>query len=177
VLLRLAARDDAAAKRIVRALGELAAAREAALLIDGNPTLAARAGADGVHVAGIGDALSEAIAQMKPERIVGCGGLRLRDEAMTAGEAGVDYVMFGDAGRDGRTPPFAETLERTAWWAEIFNIPCVACSPDLGGVAPLAAAGADFVALGDCVWTDARGIASAIREAQAALAIPAGATG
>ena len=72
---------------------------------------------------------------------------------MAAGEAGADYVMFGEPHRDGWTPPLAETAERVAWWAEIFETPCVAYAARLDDVATLAAAGADFVALGDALWS------------------------
>ena len=37
---------------------------------------------------GAGEALEAALESLKPERIVGAGGLRMRDEAMTAGEKG-----------------------------------------------------------------------------------------
>ena len=74
---------------------------------------------------------------------------------MTAGEVGADYVMFGEPRRDGCVPPLAETLERVAWWAEIFVTPCVAYAARLDDAAALAAAGADFVALGDAVWSAA----------------------
>ena len=84
---------------------------------------------------------------------------------MTAGEAGADYVMFGEPRRDGWTPPLAETAERAAWWAEIFETPCVAFAARLDDVAPLAAAGADFVALGDAIWS-APSVEQAIAAAQ-----------
>jgi thiamine-phosphate pyrophosphorylase len=61
--------------------------------------------------------------------------------------------MFGEPRRDGWTPPLDETVERVAWWAEIFETPCVAYAARLDDVATLAAAGADFVALGDAVWS------------------------
>ena len=65
-------------------------------------------GVDGAHVTGAGEALAEALASLHPERIVGAGGLRSRDDAMTAGEVGADYVMFGEPRRDGFVPPLAE---------------------------------------------------------------------
>jgi thiamine-phosphate pyrophosphorylase len=74
---------------------------------------------------------------------------------MTAGEAGADYVMFGEPRRDGWTPPVAETAEQVAWWAGIFVTPCVAYAARLDDVATLAAVGADFVALGDALWSAA----------------------
>jgi thiamine-phosphate pyrophosphorylase len=169
VLLQVDGRDDGETKRTVRTLAEIAARHDVALLVEGDPQLATRAGADGVHVRGAGQGLSEALESLKPERIVGCGGLELRDDAMAAGEAGVDYVMFGDAFADGDVPSLAETLERTGWWAEIFNVPCVALAHRFEDIAPLADAGADFVALGDWLWNDPRGPAAVVREAQGVL--------
>jgi thiamine-phosphate pyrophosphorylase len=146
-------------KPIVARLGEIVAASEAALLIEGDPRIAARLGADGVHVESA-DAVAEAVASLKGERIVGAGGLRLRDDAMTAAEGGADYVMFGEPGSGDE----AQTLERVGWWAEIFQTPCVAYAAHLEDVAPLAAAGADFIALGDAVW-DAADPAAAVEQA------------
>lgn len=175
VLLDLAAADEAAAKKIVRGLAGIAQARDAALLVADHPQLAARADADGVHVHGSGEALDraldEAIERVKPERIVGAGRLASKHDAMNAGEKDIDYVMFGEPAADGFVPPVDEIIERVAWWAEIFTIPCVGYAPRLDDVAALAAAGADFVALGAAIWSDPRGPAAAVRQAQAALAM------
>ena len=83
---------------------------------------------------------------------------------MTAAEGGADYVMFGDPGSDGEAPSLTATLERVRWWAEIFQTPCVAYAAHLEDVAPLAAAGADFVALGGAVW-EAADPAAAVEQA------------
>jgi len=147
VLLRLAPGADA--KRVVPPLLEIAAAHDTALLIEDDARLAARLGADGVHVTAAD--VADAVASSKGERIVGAGRLRLRDDAMAAGEAGADYVLFGEP-IHGVAPPLEATLERVEWWAEIFQTPCVAYAAEAADVAPLAAAGADFVALGDFVW-------------------------
>ena len=80
---------------------------------------------------------------------------------MLAGESGADYVMFGEPDADGRRPSFDAMLERVAWWAEMLEIPCVAYAASLDEVEPLAAAGADFIAVGDFVWRDARAVAEA----------------
>jgi thiamine-phosphate pyrophosphorylase len=168
-LARLAPDAGGDAKRIVGRLLEAAVAADVALLVEHDPRLAARVGADGAHV-GTGQ-LAEAISSLQPERIVGAGGLRQRDDAMNAGEAGVDYVMFGEPNPDGRTPPFEDTLELAEWWSEIFQTPCVAFAATLESVAPLAAAGVDFVALGDAVWSSASpdaAVAEATRRASTA---------
>ena len=44
---------------------------------------------------------------------------------MVAAEAGADYVMFGEPDAAGERPGFAAIEERVAWWAEVFEAPCV----------------------------------------------------
>jgi thiamine-phosphate pyrophosphorylase len=90
---------------------------------------------------------------------------------MCAGEAGADYVMFGEPDARGRRPAFAAVTERVAWWAQLFEVPCVGYAAMLSEVEPLAAAGADFVAVGDCVFADTRGCAAAIGDAVRSLAV------
>ncbi len=125
-LVRLAPGAAGDAKAIVAPLVGAAVSAGCALVLEDDARLAARLGMDGVHVAGAAEALDEALASLKPERIVGAGALRMRDEAMTAGEKGADYVMFGEP--RGSTPPMPLELllERVGWWAEIFEPPCVA---------------------------------------------------
>jgi thiamine-phosphate pyrophosphorylase len=74
---------------------------------------------------------------------------------MTAGEAEPDYLMFGEPAADGFVRPLDWRLERVGWWADIFHLPCIAWAASLDEVAPLAAAGADFVAPGDWLWREA----------------------
>jgi thiamine-phosphate pyrophosphorylase len=170
VLARLDARDEAAAKRIVRTLAPLAQERGAAFIVADDVQLALRAGADGVHVSNAAAAaLDDAIRRLKPNSIVGAGMLRSKHDAMTAGEKDIDYVMFGEPAADGAAPAFDTTRERAAWWAEIFTVPVVAFAARLDQVERLARAGADFVALGAAVFDDPRGPASAVRDAMAAL--------
>ena len=161
-------------KKIVRTLATVAQERGAALLVEDDVQLSLRAGADGAHIRATDEdgqaALTDAIKKLKPSGIAGAGGLKTRHDAMTAGESEVDYVMFGEPARDGYTPPFSSTLERVEWWAEIFTVPVVGFASELAQVEDLAAAGADFVALGAAVWDDERGPASAIRDAMAAIA-------
>lgn len=174
VLVSFDSADEGDAKKVLQILAPLVQGRDAALVIDGDPRMAARHGADGVHVKGSGEALGaaleDAITRCRPDRIVGAGGLRSRDDAMSAGEHDVDYVMFGEPASDGWSPPAEQVLERASWWIEIFNVPCVAYAASLGDVAALAEARVDFIALRDAVWNDPRGPAAAVGEAQAAIA-------
>jgi thiamine-phosphate pyrophosphorylase len=120
--------------------------RGIALLLDGHPDLVARAGADGAHMTGVA-AFEAAFDMLKPGHIAGAGGLATRHDAMRAAEKGADYVMFGEPGPDGRRPDFAVIADRVAWWAELFEPPCVGFAANLDEVGALAAAGADFVAI------------------------------
>jgi thiamine-phosphate pyrophosphorylase len=159
--------------RIASRLAPIAQGRGAAALF-ADARIAGRANADGVHVFGQGEALlaalDDAIASMKPQRIVGAGGVRTRHDAMSAGELDIDYMAFGDPAPDGWSPDADFVIERVEWWSTIFNVPCVGFASSLTDVERIARAGADFVALGDAVWSDPRGPAVALAEAAAILA-------
>ncbi|HEX4766981.1 MAG TPA: thiamine phosphate synthase [Lichenihabitans sp.] len=163
LLLRFAAMPERAAKEIAKRVAAIVQQRDTALLVE-DARLAAHVGTDGVHVEGLGQAFADALDSMKPGRIVGVGAGLSRDEAMQAGEAGADYLMF-DAGPGAA----AETLGLTAWWAEIFNVPCVGVAHRRDEVEALGASGAEFVGLGDAVWRDPRGLAAVVGDAEAAL--------
>ena len=139
-----------------------------ALLVAERADVVARAGADGAHLTGVA-ALGAAILSLKPGRIAGVGGLRTRHDAMLAGEAGADYVMFGEPSADGRRPPLEAVVDRVTWWAELFEVPCVGYAASLDEIAPLCAARADFIALGTAVFSDARGAAGALLDASERL--------
>jgi thiamine-phosphate pyrophosphorylase len=87
---------------------------------------------------------------------------------MLAGESGADYVMFGEPDAAGHRPAVDAVIERVAWWAEIFQIPCVAYAARVDDVEALARAGADFVAIGAAIWRDRRSFAAAVERLTAA---------
>jgi len=169
VRVRLQPGADGAAKAILAPLLKPASAADCALILDGDPRRAARLSADGVHVEGTGEVLDEALDSLKPERIVGVGGLKLRDDAMTAGEKGADYVMFGEPWGDRPAMALDPLLERVDWWAEIFETPCVAYAESVEAARRLAEAGADFVAVDHAVW-DAPSPTEAVRTLHEAVA-------
>lgn len=171
VLLRLAEADERTLINRVKAIAPVVQKAGAALILEGHANLAARAGADGAHLDGP-DAFDSAVGALKPERIAGAGGLATRHDAMVAAERGADYVMFGEPDADGHRPSFEAILDRVSWWAEVFQTPCVAYAAAADEIAPVAEAGADFIAVGDYAFADARGLPAVLSEAMHALSMP-----
>ena len=171
VLLRLADADERSLINRIKALAALVQDKGAALLLDGRVELVARSGADGAHLTGSAS-FARAIEQLKPARIAGAGGLVTRHDAMFVAEQGADYVMFGEPDAEGSRPALSAIEERVAWWAEVFEIPCVVYVASLDEIAPMVAAGTDFVALGDFLWGNASEIAAMMSEASRHLRLP-----
>jgi thiamine-phosphate pyrophosphorylase len=168
VLVRLSAADPRTLISRIKALAPAIQAGGAALLLDGHADLVARSGADGAHLAGI-DALQEALPALKPDRIAGAGGLSTRHDSMIAGEAGADYVLFGEPDQTGERPSADAIAERLKWWAELFEPPCVGYAASCEEARIFAASGADFILAGDFVWNDPRGAETALAEVAEAI--------
>lgn len=140
--------------RLAEPLQRICADHDVAFLVNDSMSLAKRLGADGVHLGQSDGDLREARALLGPAAQIGRTCHDSRHLAMDAGEAGADYVAFGAFFEtqtkitEHRAEP--ELLE---WWQAFFELPCVA----IGGItpetcAPLAAAGADFIAVSSAVW-------------------------
>lgn len=168
VLVRLATTDQRTMITRIKALAPVIQTNGAAMLVEGNVELVARGGADGAHLPGLAP-LQDALPTLKPDRIAGCGGLSTRHNAMAAGEAGADYVLFGEPDPNGQRPSADAIVERLQWWAELFEPPCVGFATTLDEAREFAAAGADFVLVGDVIWNDARGAAAALMDAEKAI--------
>jgi thiamine-phosphate pyrophosphorylase len=152
----------------VKTIGPPIQAAGTAVLVDGNPGIVAHGGADGAHLSGI-EEFQAAAPRLKPDRIAGAGGLHTRHDAMIAAERGADYVMFGEPDESGKRPSREAVIERVSWWSEVFEIPCVAYAASMEEVAEFVAAGADFIAVGDFVFADPRGLPAALADAAAHL--------
>lgn len=134
-----------------------------------------RGGADGAHLRDPGQARALA-ERLRGERAVGLGNPRSRHDCMEAGEAGLDYLSFGEPRPDGSIPAREAAIERAQWWAEIFETPCAIYAPTLADVAEAVATGAEFVAVGEAVFgheggpaQGAKALVEAIEKAAAAL--------
>jgi len=165
VLVRLKPTDQRTMISRIKALAPAIQDSGAALLLDGHVELVARAGADGAHLTGI-EAMEDALPTLKPDRIAGVGGLTTRHDSMAASEAGADYVLFGEPDARGQRPSMEAITERLQWWAELFEPPCVGFAASREEAYEVAAAGADFVLVGDFIWADPRGAAAALMDAE-----------
>ncbi|MCK1514306.1 thiamine phosphate synthase [Bradyrhizobium sp. 190] len=169
VLLRLKQTDQRTMIARVKALAPAVQNAGAALLLDGHVELVARAGADGAHLNGLA-ALEDALPSLKPDRIAGVGGLATRHDSMAAGERGADYVLFGEPDANDQRPSTEAIAERLQWWDELFEPPCIGFAASREEASEFAAAGADFVLVGDFVWADPRGAKAALTDAAQAIA-------
>jgi thiamine-phosphate pyrophosphorylase len=168
VLVRLRETDHRTMISRVKALAPAIQEAGAALLLDGHAELVARAGADGAHLTGIA-AMEDALPSLKPDRIAGVGGLATRHDSMAAGEAGADYVLFGEPDARGQRPSAEAIIERLQWWDELFEPPCVGFAASREEAAEFASAGADFLLVGDFIWADPRGAMAALLEVEQAI--------
>lgn len=139
---------------------------EVAFLLNDDPVLANKLGADGVHIGQKDMTYAEARQIVGDNQIVGITCHDQRHLAMEAGEAGADYVAFGAFHPTvTKLALSAAEPEILAWWSDLFVVPCVA----IGGIttanaAPLVKAGADFVAVSSGVWGFEQGPAAAVKE-------------
>jgi thiamine-phosphate pyrophosphorylase len=168
VLLRLKPSDPRSMISRVKAVAPMIQSSGAALLLDGHADIVARSGADGAHLTGLA-AMQEALPTLKPDRIAGVGGLPTRHESMAAGEAGADYVLFGEPDGHGERPSQEAIAERLQWWAELFEPPCVGYAASREDVDAFVLAGADFILVDDLIWSDPRGPAAALAEISQAI--------
>ena len=123
----------------------------AGLIVD-DAGLARAVGADGVHLTGRDDmetAYRVARGALGPDRVIGADAGVSRHAAMLLAEAGADYVGFGAPPHlKDRDKARVRRAEMVAWWAPIFEVPCVAFDVETcEEAAGLAADGADFVAV------------------------------
>lgn len=151
---------------LVRAAVPVAQARDCAVLIDNAPERVRELGADGVHMSGGLKSVKAAIAELRPDAIVGAGDVHSRHDAMLKGEAGVDYLMFGNL--DGTSDQ--EAREMADWWSETVEIPVV-YAPAAGEAATIDPGNLEFLALGADIWTAPEGPDAALSAIAARLGV------
>lgn len=176
LLLPLPDTDMRAQINFVKTIAPVAQTWETAVLLSGTKqeeliAVALRGGADGIHINRNKKAsLKQLRQQLGSDYILGVGGLFTKDDAMFAGEFGADYLMFGEKTEEKGLPNIEEVREQTAWWAEIFEVPCVAYAPTMAALEELAATGVDFIAVDDLVWKYPTGTGAAVADINSVLA-------
>ena len=168
VLLRCPVANERTLTNHAKALAPVIQSAGAALLLDGHASLVGRSGADGAHLSGLA-AMEADLANLQPDRIAGVGALLTKHDAMVAGEAGADYLLFGEPDAKGQRPSSEDIAERLQWWAELFQPPCVGYAATLDEVTAFTQANADFIFVEDLVWADPRGPVAALQDIVAAI--------
>jgi len=153
MLLPRGQRGEGSYKALVKAVAPRAQTAGVAVLIEGDPGLVRTLGADGLHVEGDVGQVRAATAALKPDFIVGAGQIASRHDAMTKGELGADYVFFGAL--SGLGDP--EQREMVRWWAQLMEVPSVFSDP-AATPESATAEGAEFIGLGESLWTAPEGI-------------------
>lgn len=164
--LRLKDVEDFEVLRAGEVLKPILAAYDVALIVNDRADLAAKLGADGVHLGQEDGSVEEARKLLGRDAQIGVTCHDSRHLAMEASEAGANYVAFGafypTSTKETRHRPDPSIL---SWWTVLSPLPCVA----IGGITPdnarpLVEAGADFLAVCNAVWNDARGPAAAVAD-------------
>ncbi|MEZ5691786.1 MAG: thiamine phosphate synthase [Rickettsiales bacterium] len=157
--LRLKNVSDEEILKVAELLRPICAQCEVAFIINDRADIAAKIGADGVHLGQDDGSIISARKLLGDDAVIGISCHDSKHLAMVAGEEGADYVAFGafyptnskspeDLAKYGTPDP-----EILSWWQEYMLLPCVA----IGGINPqncssLIKAGADFIAVIQAVW-------------------------
>ena len=169
VLLRLKPTDQRTMISRIKALAPAIQDGGAALLLDGHVELVARAGADGAHLTGI-EAMEEALPSLKPDRIAGVGGLAdaARFDGRGRSRRGLRAVRRAGCARDSG-PRSRRSPSACNGGPNCSSRPASALRRRCEEAREFAAAGADFVLVGDFIWADPRGAAAALIDAEQAI--------
>jgi thiamine-phosphate pyrophosphorylase len=163
--LRLKDVDDDVIRRATDVLRPVVQDRDVAFIMNDRPDLAVELGCDGVHVGQDDSEYEDAREAVGDDAIVGVTCHTSIDLAMTAADAGADYVAFG-AFYESNTKQrkFAADPAILRQWQDMTVVPCVA----IGGITvdncrPVIEAGADFIAVAGGVWSHPDGPAAAVK--------------
>lgn len=171
LIITASSNDISTLQRAASLLVPIAAARGVAAVIHNDTRIAARTGADGVHVdTGVAD-LAAALDTFRKKKIVGAGNIGSRHDAMELAEAEPDYLFFGRLDGDTDDAIFPKALDLAAWWSSVTVIPAIVMGGRaLASVEEAARNEIEFVALSSAIWTDARGPSAAVAEVAERLA-------
>lgn len=162
VRLAVAGVGEDAVARAADTLRPVCHERDVPLVVAEHFRLVRPLGLDGVHLGDGARSLRTARAEIGADGIVGAHGRASRHDGMTAAEIGADYVSFGPLSASSLGDGSLAPLELFAWWSEMIEVPVVAeggLTPDIAGAL---AGTADFLALGDELWSAPEGPEAAL---------------
>lgn len=163
-------RSDEDFQQLCEALVPAAQQAGVAVMISGDTRIAGRVKADGVHVEENPAGLADAIDRFGARMMVGAGGAKTRDDALSLGECQPDYIFFGRFGYDTKPEPHSRNLQLGAWWAEMVSIPCIVLGgSEVASAETVAATGVEFVALCEAIFGEGRDPAAEVARANALL--------
>ncbi len=137
--VRLLGTGDGSEEALRHAAGRLvamAAPLDIAVVVEDAIGLAAQVSADGVHLSDSNVDMAAVRSSVGDGAIVGVAFAGSRHHAMEAGQAGADYVAFDPDG-----------LDDALWWAELFEIPCVAEAASNDDIEEIVGSPIEFLAL------------------------------
>lgn len=149
--LSLATRDEDTLTRAADAIREVAHSFDVPVLIDTHVVLAQRLGLDGVHLNDGGRSIRAARETLGEDASIGAFCGQSRHDAMTAGENGADYVVFGPvSGALGDGELAGRDLFE--WWTEVMTLPVIAegglTLDRVRDISPVT----DLFAIGEEIW-------------------------
>lgn len=153
VRLPLSAASEDAVSRAADALRPVCHARDVPLVVTDHFRLVTRLGLDGVHLTDGARQVRAVRKSFGTDAIIGAFCRTSRHDGMTAAEVGADYVSFGPIGASALGDGATADPELFGWWSEMIEVPVVAegaLTPELA--TPLAHS-ADFLAIGEEIWS------------------------
>jgi len=158
------ATSEAELRRAADAVRPLCHSRDVNLVLTDHFRLAPGLGLDGVHLNDGQRHVREARKLLGPDAIVGAFAGASRHDGMTAAEIGADYVSFGPVAHSPLGDGTIAEIDLFRWWSEMIETPVVAEGGITPDIATELANCADFLALGDEIWSHPQGSEAALRQ-------------
>ncbi len=161
--LSLATRSEDEVMRAADLVRSVCHARDVPVVLSEHLRLAARLGLDGVHLLDGPRQIRAAREALGADAIVGAHARASKHDGMTAAEIGADYVSFGPVAQTGLGDGALAPFELFEWWSEMIETPVVAEGGFTPERVPDLARVADFIALGEELWSAPDGPLEALR--------------
>lgn len=146
VLLRAGSAEEHEFEAFCEALTpSIMSAGVAAIICDATQ-IAGRCEADGIYLERNRSQLGDVMARFSPQKIVGCGGIMDKHNALKIGELDPDFLVLGKLGKDIKPEAHPKNLALGEWWAQFVEIPgVVSAGNSIESVVDVAKTGVDFV--------------------------------